>query len=176
VIYTIGHSTRSETEFIGMLQKYSIAILIDVRTIPRSRWNPQFDRTTLQKSVTHAGIEYLHMPELGGLRKPSHESINQAWKNPGFRGYADHMQTPAFEEALVKIIDFGWKNRIALMCAEAFYAKCHRMLLSDALMARGVEVLHIVNTNQVKSHTLTSFARVEGTKVTYPLDQSKLEF
>ena len=176
MIYTIGHSTRSEREFLGMLQQHSIATLIDVRTIPRSRWNPQFDKTSLQKSVTQAGMEYLHMPELGGLRKPSPESINQAWKNPGFQGYADYMQTPAFEEALVKIIDFGWRDRIALMCAEAFYAKCHRMLLSDALIARGVEVLHIVNANQVKSHTLTSFARVEGTKVTYPLDQSKLEF
>jgi uncharacterized protein (DUF488 family) len=159
-----------------MLKQHSIAILIDVRTIPRSRWNPQFDKTTLQKSVTEAGMEYFHMPELGGLRKPSPESINQAWKNPAFRGYADYMQTPAFEEALIKVIDCGWRDRIALMCAEAFYAKCHRMLLSDALMAHGVEVLHIVNPNQVKSHTLTSFARVNGTKVTYPPDQSKLEF
>jgi uncharacterized protein (DUF488 family) len=176
MIYSIGHSTRSEREFIGMLQQHSIATLIDVRTIARSRWNPQFDKTSLQKSVTRAGIEYLHIPELGGLRKPSPESINQGWKNPGFRGYADYMQTPAFEEALVKVIDFGWRDRIALMCAEAYYAKCHRMLLSDALIARGVEVLHIVNPNQVKPHTLTWFARVEGTKVTYPLDQSKLEF
>lgn len=159
-----------------MLKQHSIATLIDVRTIPRSRWNPQFDKTTLQKSVTEAGIEYIHMPELGGLRKPSPDSINLAWKNPGFRGYADYMQTSVFEESLIKIVDFGWKDRIALMCAEAFYAKCHRMLLSDALMARGVEVLHIVNPNQVKSHTLTSFARVNGTKVTYPPDQSKLEF
>ncbi|MCI0411680.1 DUF488 domain-containing protein [bacterium] len=176
MIYTIGHSTRSEREFLGMLHHHSISMLIDIRTIPRSRWNPQFDKTTLQNSVTEAGMEYLHIPELGGLRKPSAESVNLAWKNPGFRGYADYMQTAAFEEALLKVIDFGWKERIALMCAEAYYAKCHRMLVSDALVARGVEVLHIVNANQVKSHTLTSFARLEGKKVTYPLDQSKLEF
>ncbi|MCI0604414.1 DUF488 domain-containing protein [bacterium] len=176
MIYTIGHSTRSEREFLGMLHHHSISMLIDIRTIPRSRWNPQFDKTTLQNSVTEAGMEYLHIPELGGLRKPSAESVNLAWKNPGFRGYADYMQTAAFEEALLKVIDFGWKERIALMCAEAYYAKCHRMLVSDALVARGVEVLHIVNANQVKSHTLSSFARLEGKKVTYPLDQSKLEF
>ncbi len=159
-----------------MLNQHSIAILIDIRTIPRSRWNPQFDKTALQKSVSEAGIEYIHMPELGGLRKPSAESTNLALKNEGFRGYADYMQTPAFEEGLKKVIDFGWKERIALMCAEAFYAKCHRMLLSDALFARGVEVLHMVNANQVKSHTLTSFARVEGMKVTYPPGQPNLEF
>jgi len=176
VIYTIGHSTRSEREFLGLLQQHSVAMLMDIRTIPRSRWNPQFDKTTLQKSVTEAGMEYLHMPELGGLRQPSPESLNLGWTNAGFRGYADYMQTPAFEEALRRVIDFGWKERIALMCAEAFYAKCHRMLLSDALVACGVEVLHIVNQNQVKSHTLTPFARVEGNKVTYPPDQSKLEF
>jgi uncharacterized protein (DUF488 family) len=176
MIYTIGHSTRSEKELIALLKHYSIRMLLDVRTVPRSRWNPQFETTALQKSLPAAGIVYLHEPQLGGLRKPRANSINGGWKNDGFRGYADYMQTPQFESALTKLIQLCQGKLVAIMCAEAFYAKCHRKLLSDALVVRGIPVLHIVSENQVIEHELTSFAKVQDDKITYPPQQSKLEF
>jgi uncharacterized protein (DUF488 family) len=176
LIYTIGHSTRSAEEFLELLKLHSIELLIDVRTIPRSGRNPQFNTNALADSLANAGIGYLHMPELGGLRKPRKDSINLAWKNPGFRGYADYMQTAQFEKGLTRAIQLSNKQTVTLMCAEAFYAKCHRMLLSDALVAHEVEVVHIVSKTQTQSHVLTRFAKVQGTRITYPLPQSQLEF
>jgi uncharacterized protein (DUF488 family) len=176
MIYTIGHSTRPEKDFIDLLKKHSIRTLVDVRTVPRSRWNPQFNTTSMHKSLPAAGIEYLHEPQLGGLREPSSNSINTAWKNPGFRGYADYMQTRQFEIALLRVIELSEKRLLALMCAEADYTKCHRQLLSDALTVRGIEVVHIVDQTHTKLHELSSFAKVEGSKLTYPANQSKLEF
>jgi uncharacterized protein (DUF488 family) len=176
MIFTIGHSTRTEKEFIDLLKQYSIQTLVDVRTLPKSRWNPQFNSSVMQRSLPAAQIAYLHEPELGGLRKPSPDSINTGWENPGFRGYADYMQTRQFESALNKIISLGKDQRIALMCAEAYYAKCHRMLLSDALTVHGVEVLHIIDSKQTKVHELTLFAKVTGMQLTYPPNQSQLEF
>jgi uncharacterized protein (DUF488 family) len=176
MIYTIGHSTRPEKEFIELLKQYSIRTLVDVRTMPRSRWNPQFNSTSLQKSLPAAGIEYLHEPQLGGLREPSSNSINTGWKNPGFRGYADYMQTKQFETAILRVRELSGKRLIALMCAEADYTKCHRQLLSDALTVRGIKVLHIIDQTQTTLHELTSFAKVDGLKLKYPADQPKLEF
>jgi len=176
MIYTIGHSTRPEKEFIELLQQHSIQTLLDVRTIPKSRWNPQFNEISLQRSLPLVGIQYLHEPELGGLRKPALDSINSGWKNPGFRGYADYMQTKRFQTAVTRVVELSGKQQIVLMCAEANYGKCHRMLLSDALAARGIAVIHILDQAQAKPHELTSFAKVEGTRITYPADQSQLEF
>lgn len=175
MIYTIGHSIRAEKEFLEILQKHSIELLIDIRTIPRSRRNPQFNAESLEKSLHNAGIGYLHLPELGGLRKPSPRSNNTAWENPGFRGYADHMSSSEFEQGIKRVIDFGSRQNIALMCAEAYYGKCHRMLLSDALVTRNVEVLHILDERHLRPHVLTSFARVEGKKITYPAQQLPLD-
>src|SRR5262249_39712172 len=129
MIYTIGHSTRPEKEFIELLKQYSIQTLVDVRTLPRSRWNPQFNSTSMQKSLPAAGIEYSHEPKLGGLREPLRNSTNTGWKNPGFRGYADYMQTREFETAILRITQLSLNGRIALMCAEKDFIKCHRQLL-----------------------------------------------
>ena len=176
MIYTIGHSTHPEKEFIALLKHYKIQTLMDVRTIPKSRWNPQFNSAVMQKSLAAAGIEYVHEPDLGGLRKPLKNSINAGWENEGFRGYADYMQTPQFETALNRLIELSKKKVIAVMCAEAFYAKCHRKLLSDALLVRALEVIHIISEKQTVPHELTPFAKVEGHQITYPAEQSQLEF
>ena len=161
---------------LALLQQHSIELLIDIRTIPHSRRNPQFNSADLEKSLRIAGTAYEHMPELGGLRKPLPQSRNTGWKNPGFRGYADYMSSDEFKSGIDRLIEIGSKQNIALMCAEAFYGKCHRMLLSDALVIRDVEVLHILDERQVRSHILTPFARVEGKNITYPAEQSQLEF
>ena len=176
MIYTIGHSTRKENEFLELLKQYSIQTLVDIRTLPRSRWNPQFNRTSLEKMLPKAGIQYMHVAELGGLREPSSKSIHRGLKDPGLRGYAEHMETPEFEKALTNIISLGRKRVIALMCAEANYTKCHRQLTSDALVARKIQVLHILNSEQAAAHVLTPTAFVQGNKITYPADQAKLEF
>ena len=176
MILTIGHSTRPEKDFIELLKQHSIQTLVDVRTLPRSRWNPQFNSTSMQKSLPAARIEYLHEPQLGGLSEPSSNSINTGWKNPGFRGYADYMQTGQFEIAILRVMELSEKRLIALMCAEADYTKCHRQLLADALTVRSVKVVHVIDHTQTKFHALTSFAKVAGSTITYPADQSKLEF
>jgi len=176
MIYTIGHSTHPEKEFIALLKHYKIQTLMDVRTIPKSRWNPQFNSIAMQKSLPAAGIEYIHEPELGGLRKPAKNSINTGWENEGFRGYADYMLTTQFESALNRLIHRSKNRVIAVMCAEAFYAKCHRKLLSDALIVRGIQVIHIISEKQTIPHELTPFAKVQGHQITYPPGQSELEF
>jgi uncharacterized protein (DUF488 family) len=142
--------------------------LIDVRTIPQSRHNPQFGRERLSASLEGAGIHYTHMPGLGGLRRPRKDSVNTGWRNTSFRGYADYMQTPEFEENLNRCIELAKEERVALMCAESVPWRCHRSLIADALLARGVDVREISSATQARPHELTPWARVEGTQVTYP--------
>jgi uncharacterized protein (DUF488 family) len=141
---------------------------MDVRTIPKSRHNPQFNSDALAGSLRDAGIAYTHVPGLGGLRRARADSANAAWRNPSFRGYADYMQTPAFAEHLAEVVALAKSERIALMCAEAVPWRCHRSLIADALVARGVAVEEIVSETRRTPHKLTPFARVEGTLVTYP--------
>jgi uncharacterized protein (DUF488 family) len=168
-VLTIGHSTRTLDEFVQLLEVYGVTLLVDVRTVPRSRHNPQFNKETLPDNLKHGGIRYIHMPEIGGLRHPKRDSINLAWENSGFRGYADYMQTQEFTDNLLKIISLARENRLALMCAEALPWRCHRSLISDALAVRHVKVEHIINKDSTIIHQLTEFAHVEGTKITYPL-------
>lgn len=152
-----------------LLDIYGITLLIDVRTVPRSRHNPQFNKETLPTSLKHFGIRYIHMPEIGGLRYPKQESVNLAWENRGFRGYADYMQTQEFTDSLLKIVALARETRLALMCAEALPWRCHRNLISDALVVHHVKVEHIIGKDNVINHELNEMAHVEGTKITYPL-------
>jgi uncharacterized protein (DUF488 family) len=169
VVFTIGHSTRTLEEFLQLLEIYGITLLVDVRTVPRSRHNPQFNKETFPISLKHCGIRYTHMPEIGGLRHPKHESVNLAWKNSGFRGYADYMQTQEFTDSLLKIVALSRENRLALMCAEALPWRCHRSLISDALVVRHVKVEHIIGKDSIINHELNEMANLEGTRITYPL-------
>ncbi len=168
-ILTIGHSTRTLDEFVGMLEAYGVTLVVDVRTVPRSRHNPQFNKETLPTSLKKYGIKYIHMPDIGGLRRPKHDSENLAWRNNSFRGYADYMQTKEFTDNLLKIIALARENCLALMCAEALPWRCHRSLISDALVVRHVKVEHIISATSLINHQLSEMAHVEGTKITYPL-------
>jgi uncharacterized protein (DUF488 family) len=168
MIFTIGHSTRPIEDFIALLQAHEIQLLADVRTIPKSRHNPQFNLETLPKSLRPAHIAYEHMSELGGLRHARKDSTNLAWRNLSFRGYADYMQTPEFETALKHLIEEAKTRRTAIMCAEAVPWRCHRSLIADALLARGIEALEISSLTKAQPHKMTPFARIEGTKVHYP--------
>ncbi len=173
-IFTIGHSTRPIDEFIELLRANGVKQLIDIRTIPKSRHNPQFNSDALAKSLRAARIRYLHMKELGGLRHAKPDSINLGWRNASFRGFADYMQTPEFEAALEHAAQLAAARPTALMCAEAVPWRCHRSLVADALLARGIRVLEIVSNAAPKEHKLTPFAHVSGAKVTYPSDQRSL--
>jgi len=151
-----------------MLDAHCVRQLVDVRTIPKSRRNPQFAREQLAVSLEHCGIQYAHLPGLGGLRHPRKDSINTGWKNANFRGYADYMQTDAFRESLTRLTDLAAAMPTAIMCAEAVPWQCHRSLIADALTARGIQVEHILSATSRKLHTYTPFARIEGESVTYP--------
>ncbi len=168
LVLTIGHSTRPLEDFIQLLQAHGVKKVADVRTIPRSRHNPQFNRDTLPESLKAAGIGYVHLPGLGGLRPAKAGSPNQGWRSPSFRGFADYLQTPEFEENLEALIRLAQKERIALMCAETLPWRCHRSLIADALLIRGLNVEHILSLTHSQAHRLTLFARVEGTRLTYP--------
>jgi uncharacterized protein (DUF488 family) len=168
IVLTIGHSTRPLEEFIPLLDAHGVKRLVDVRTMPRSRYNPQFNKDSLPRALKRAGIAYTHMPSLGGLRRPRKDSINLGWRNAGFRGFADHMQTPEFEEALNKLIAMAENERLAIMCAEAVPWRCHRSLIADALLVRGLRVEEISSLTRTQPHKLTPFAHVFGTEVTYP--------
>lgn len=168
MVFTIGHSTHPLEVFLQLLQAHGVTRLVDVRTIPRSRRNPQFNHETLPDALRAAGIAYAHIKGLGGLRHPRADSFNTAWRNAGFRGYADYMQTPEFERHLTELIKLGNAERIAVMCAEAVPWRCHRSLIGDALTVRGVAVEHIMSAKAAQPHKLTPFAKVEGTRVTYP--------
>lgn len=173
-IYTVGHSTRRLEDFVGILRAHRIERLADVRTIPRSRHNPQFNAEALQASLPAAGIECLHLQRLGGLRRPRKDSRNLGWRNESFRGYADYMETAEFETALQELLALGAERRTAVMCAEALPWRCHRSLLADALVAREVAVLDIFDARKAEPHRLTPFARIEGGRVSYPAQQPPL--
>jgi uncharacterized protein (DUF488 family) len=166
VVMTIGHSTHSIDEFKEILKAHGIQKIVDVRTIPKSRHNPQFNKDTLPKALGRIG--YKHMNGLGGLRHAKKDSVNTGWKNSSFRGFADYMQTEEFEAALEKLIEMAGKKQIAIMCAEAVPFRCHRSLIADALTVRKIKVEHIYSSTNSKPHKLTPFAKVRGKAVTYP--------
>ena len=171
---TIGHSNRSLEEFIAILRAHHVDLLVDVRTVPRSRHNPQFNLENLPASLNSAGIAHVHMPGLGGLRHTRKDSTNTGWRNDSFRGYADYMQTPEFANNLAELIALDQKHRVAVMCAESVPWRCHRSLIADALTARGKPVQHIMSATKANPHKMTSFARVEGHRVTYPSPEMDL--
>jgi uncharacterized protein (DUF488 family) len=173
-IFTVGHSTHPINPFIELLQSHNIEQVIDIRTIPKSRHNPQFNREALAAALRAVGIRYAHVPDLGGLRHARRDSINLGWRNASFRGYADYMQTPEFETGIERAIRLAEARPTALMCAEAVPWRCHRSLVADALLVRGIRVEHITSHASPKAHTLTPFARVRGTQITYPADQISL--
>jgi uncharacterized protein (DUF488 family) len=173
IVLTIGHATRTIEEFIALLQAYAVTRVVDVRTVPRSRHNPQFNLETLPVSLKPAGIGYVHMAELGGLRHTTRDSLNMGWRNTSFRGYADYMQTPEFQRGIDQLIQVASQDRIALMCAEAVPWRCHRSLIADALLVRGIRSEDIMSATRCPIHALTSFARVDGTQITYPADASQ---
>jgi uncharacterized protein (DUF488 family) len=168
LVCTIGHSNRSIDAFTDLLRSNEIVRVLDVRTVPKSRHNPQFNRETLADSLSAIGIAYTHVPALGGLRHARADSINAGWNNPSFRGYADYMQTPEFAGAVQWVVDLAANERCALMCAEAVPWRCHRSLIGDALLVRGVRVEDIIGLGRRKPHLLTAFARVNGLQITYP--------
>ena len=168
VIFTIGHSTRTIADFIRLLTAHAVQRVIDVRTIPRSRHNPQFNRDQLSPALHRARMHYTHMPGLGGLRHARSDSSNTAWRNASFRGYADYMQTTAFEENLNRCIALAKREQVVLMCAEGVPWRCHRSLIADALLAKGIEAREITSGIRARPHSLTQWARVTGTRVTYP--------
>ena len=173
-IFTIGHSTRPIDEFLGMLQGHGVHRLVDVRTVPRSRHNPQFNREELSRALHGRRLHYRHMPELGGLRRPRRDSVNTAWRNESFRGYADYMQTPEFQQPLELLIELAREEPTAIMCAEAVPWRCHRSLIADALLVRGIEVLEIASATRATPLTLHAWARVQGHTVIYPGEQQTL--
>jgi uncharacterized protein (DUF488 family) len=168
VVLTIGHSTRPQRDFIALLKAHEVERLVDVRTIPRSRHNPQFNREQLSPALHSARIHYRWMGGLGGLRRPRPDSTNLAWRNASFRGYADYMQTPEFRDNLDALIELATRERVAIMCAEAVPWRCHRSLIADALLARGIAAAEIASLHRIAPHTMTPWARVTGSTVTYP--------
>jgi uncharacterized protein (DUF488 family) len=175
IVLTIGHSTRTLEEFIGLLQAHGATRVVDVRTVPRSRHNPQFNKASLPRALKKAGLGCVHLPGLGGLRHAKRDSLNVGWRNASFRGYADYMQTPEFELSLEELIGLANQDRIALMCAEAVPWRCHRSLIADALLVRGIRTEDIMSLTRRQVHVLTPFAKVRGTMVTYPADVSRTD-
>jgi uncharacterized protein (DUF488 family) len=172
IVLTIGHSTRTIEEFINLVLAHGVSRVVDVRTIPRSRHNPQFNADSLPRSLKKAGVGYVHMAGLGGLRHPTRDSLNIGWCNGSFRGFADYMQTPEFERSLGELIELARQGGVALMCAEAVPWRCHRSLIADALLVRGIHAEHILSLARRKIHTLTRFAKVRGSRITYPAENA----
>jgi uncharacterized protein (DUF488 family) len=168
LVMTIGHSTHTIEEFIGLLQAHGATCVVDVRTMPGSRHNPQFNKDSLPLSLKKSGLGYVHMPGLGGLRHAKPDSPNMGWRNASFRGYADYMQTPEFAQSLEELVRLSSQERIVLMCAEAVPWRCHRSLIADALLVRGIHTEDIMSAARRQVHTLTPFAKVRGTVITYP--------
>ncbi len=173
-VFTIGHSTRPIDEFIEILRANGVRQVLDIRTIPKSRHNPQFNSDALAASLRAAHIRYVHLKELGGLRHARPDSINLGWRNAGFRGFADYMQTTEFAVALDQAIKLAKERPSTLMCAEAVPWRCHRSLVADAFVVRGIRVEEIVSSAKPKEHKLTPFAHVRGMRITYPSDQRSL--
>jgi uncharacterized protein (DUF488 family) len=171
VVMTIGHSTLSLDKFTNLLKINDVSMVVDIRTIPRSRHNPQFNKEFLSSELIQRGIEYLHMTGLGGLRHPLQDSPNDAWHNLSFRGFADYMQTKEFAGQINKLINLTKTEQLVLMCAEAVPWRCHRLLIADALLIRNIKVEHILNQGKRRQHTLTPWAEVQGDKIIYPLSK-----
>jgi len=167
-IFTVGHSTHEADEFGRLLRAHGITGLADIRTVPKSRRHPHFERGALEAWAASGGVAYRHFPGLGGLRRPRPDSVNGGWRHESFRGYADHMQSPIFREAVAELLLFASRHVVAAMCAEAKWWQCHRQLLADALVARGAEVRHIMSVKAAEPHEVTPFARIDGEIVTYP--------
>ena len=167
-LWTIGHSTRPIEDFIGLLLTNGIKMLADVRTVLFSRRNPQFHQEALGKNLRDSGIQYRHMPALGGRRNSRPDSVNVGWRNQGFRGYADYMQTQEFWDAFEDLVETGHRLPVAIMCAEAVPWRCHRSLIADAMVIRGWTVQHIISASSSKTHTLTPFAKSDAGRLTYP--------
>jgi len=167
-IYTIGHSTRPIDEFISMLKNFHVRKLFDVRTIPKSRFNPQYNKENLAKSLANEKIDYEHMPGLGGLRQAQKDSINNGWRNASFRGFADYMQTESFENSIQELIKEAQKKTVAIMCAEAVPWRCHRSLIADALLFRGLDVKDIMGAQKETIHKMNPMAKIEKGKIYYP--------
>jgi uncharacterized protein (DUF488 family) len=175
LVLTIGHSNRPLPEFLHLLQENRITIVIDVRKMPGSRSNPQFNQDTLARALEETGIDYVHMPKLGGLRRRRLDSPNTGWKNASFQGYADYMLTPEFEDGLQELLKQARDQRAALICAEALPWRCHRSLIADALMVRSISVEHILSASRTQPHVLRSWAHVEGTRITYPPEVARID-
>jgi uncharacterized protein (DUF488 family) len=173
VVLTVGHSTRPLGEFIALLKAHSAARLIDVRTVPRSRHNPQFNGDTLPDALAAAGVGYEHIAGLGGFRRTHPGSLNTGWRNISFRGYADYMQTSEFADNVAGLVARATRERIVLMCAEALPWRCHRSLIADALLVHGLRVEEIISGTRRQVHVLTRFAKVSGMVITYPPEASR---
>jgi uncharacterized protein (DUF488 family) len=174
-ILTVGHSNHEEGEFVELLRGAGVELIADVRRYPGSRRQPHFERTALAGILLEAGIGYRWLGEsLGGRRKPAENSPNGAWESDQFRGYADHMGSDQFASGLAELEQLGRERRVAMMCAEAWWVRCHRRLIADALMARGWRVLHLGSNGRLTEHQLTDFALVEDERVTYPEQQTSL--
>jgi uncharacterized protein (DUF488 family) len=167
-VMTIGHSTRTADEFVALLQAHGVKLVADIRTIPRSRRHPHFSKEALAVFLPEHGVAYEHFPGLGGLRKPRAGSPNGGWRHAGFRGYADYMSSSEFRDALDALMTVARTRLTAIMCAESKWWQCHRQLVADALVARGVEVRHIMSAREAPQHELTAFARIRGDSVDYP--------
>jgi uncharacterized protein (DUF488 family) len=171
-VLTIGHSTHTWKVFLDLLRAHRVKRVIDVRSIPRSRRNPQFNQKTLRTKLRAARIGYVHLRKLGGLRHARRDSLNIGWRNTSFRGFADYMQTSEFDAGLQRLIKLAGQKRSALMCAEAVPWRCHRSLIADALTVRGIRVEDIMSRSCSQLHSLTSFARARGSHITYPADKA----
>jgi uncharacterized protein (DUF488 family) len=169
-LWTIGHSTRPIEEFLGLLDEHRIKLLIDVRRFPVSKRYAHYDEPNLRTSLNSGGLEYLWLPELGGRRNPTRDSPNTAWRNAGFRGYADHMMTREFTHGLERVIESAKQTQLALMCAESVWWRCHRGLISDALVVAGLRVIHIMGSGSAVEHPMTPPARVVDGKLSYRVD------
>jgi uncharacterized protein (DUF488 family) len=167
-VWTVGHSTRSLDALAALVRAHGVTLIVDVRKIPRSRRHPHFDRATLPTALAAAGLDYMHRPGLGGLRRQQPGSTNRGWRNPSFRAYADYMQTDAFAEELHGLLALARGRPLAIMCAEAVWWQCHRALIADAVVAAGEPVLHILTPERAEPHVLRDFARVEAGRVSYP--------
>jgi|SRR5215471_952008 len=166
-LWTIGHSTLSIEDFIAGLKSFEIAVLVDVRSFPGSRRYPHFNREKLSGSLLRAGIRYEHFPELGGRRRPRPDSLNMTWRNESFRGYADYMETREFREGIERVLAIAAEQRVAIMCSEAVWWRCHRSMISDYLKVKGVKVTHIMGTGKSEPHPFTSAARVVDGELSY---------
>jgi uncharacterized protein (DUF488 family) len=165
--WTIGHSTLSIEEFIGRLKSFDITLLADVRSFPGSRRYPHFGKENLSAALADAGIRYEHFRELGGRRRARPDSLNMAWRNESFRGYADYMETQEFRDGVERLLELAARHQIAIMCSEAVWWRCHRSMISDYLKVKGIDVVHIMGEGKSEPHPFTSAARVVNGELSY---------